>query len=121
VHSVPHEEAVPALRDLALAGVVILITLATSTGVLLNANKIDQWRDKRAAERGRITAPTTPQARVIPEVFRDFGAPPSENPECVANVLAGYYPTLKWNGFSWVDSSDPAPGQLGDGDRVAGA
>jgi hypothetical protein len=98
------------VTDLILAGIIVGVVLTLSGVGLLAAPTIDKWRDdRRAARQGREVLPNTPPARVIPEVFRDFGAPPSENPQCVADVLASYYPTLKWNGFSWVDSSDPAP------------
>jgi hypothetical protein len=97
---------------LAMLATMMAAALAVSTTLLLiGPERYERWQAKRRAAKaeGTLVVAPSPTARVIPEVFRDVGPPPTENPQCVQDVLQKYYPTLKWNGFSWVDSADPAP------------
>jgi hypothetical protein len=103
------------LFETPVGGAIFLVALAVFTVTvvtLAGSPRLDRLAAQEEARRRRVAlpvaAPAAPAPKVIPETFRDFPAPPTANPDCVKAVLK-LHGTVSHNGFSWVDTADPAP------------
>jgi hypothetical protein len=93
--------------DKAIFGGVLLGTsIAVMVTLLLSGPK---QVNRTASAEGGVPAPTRAPASLVAPAMYGQSPPPAANPQCVQDVLAKHYPTLKWNGFSWVDTADKAP------------
>jgi hypothetical protein len=106
-----HERGAVPAGAIWVAGLYVFVITVVFVVVTPTLDRLagDARRTGQPVPAGAAATPAAPAAKVILETFRDFPPPPNANPECVAAVLRTYYPTLRHNGHSWVDSADPAP------------